>query len=43
MNTIEEVTNRGGHGFLTTRTDVSTVAGEPVVAVWSKLVVRGEA
>lgn len=42
-NTIEEITNRGGHGFLTTRTDVSTVAGEPVVAVWSKIVVRGEA
>ncbi|MET8909810.1 MaoC family dehydratase N-terminal domain-containing protein [Micromonospora sp. NPDC004551] len=43
VNTIEDVTNRGGHGFLTTRTDVSTVAGEPVVAVWSKIVVRGEA
>ncbi|WP_410815053.1 MaoC family dehydratase N-terminal domain-containing protein [Micromonospora sp. 067-2] len=42
-STIEDVTTRGGHGFLTTRTDVSTVAGEPVVAVWSKIVVRGEA
>ncbi|ROT34139.1 MaoC family dehydratase N-terminal domain-containing protein [Micromonospora sp. HM5-17] len=42
VNTVEEITNRGGHGFLTTRTDVSTVAGEPVVTVWSKLVVRGE-
>ncbi|WP_174535990.1 MaoC family dehydratase N-terminal domain-containing protein [Micromonospora chalcea] len=43
VSTIEEVTTRGGHGFLTTRTDVSTVDGEPVVAVWSKIVVRGEA
>ncbi|WCN80905.1 MaoC family dehydratase N-terminal domain-containing protein [Micromonospora sp. LH3U1] len=42
-NIIEDVSNRGGHGFLTTRTDVSTVGGEPVVAVWSKIVVRGEA
>ncbi|WP_433535775.1 FAS1-like dehydratase domain-containing protein [Micromonospora sp. CA-249363] len=42
-NTIEEVTNRGGHGLLTTRTDVSTVAGEPVVAVWARYVIRGEA
>ncbi len=42
VNTIEEVTSRGGHGFLTTRTDVTTVAGELVVTVWSKLVVRGE-
>ncbi|MEU6207501.1 MaoC family dehydratase N-terminal domain-containing protein [Micromonospora musae] len=43
VSTIEDITNRGGHGFLTTRTEISTVAGEPVVAVWSKLVVRGEA
>ena len=43
VNTIEDVSTRGGHGFLTTRTDVSTTAGEPVVAVWSKIVVRGEA
>ena len=43
VSTIEEVTTRGGHGFLTTRTDVSTVDGEPVVAVWSKIVVPGEA
>ncbi|MDG4806298.1 MaoC family dehydratase N-terminal domain-containing protein [Micromonospora sp. WMMD1120] len=41
-NTIEDVSTRGGHGFLTTRTDVSTVGGEPVVAVWAKYVVRGE-
>ncbi|MEO3744112.1 MaoC family dehydratase N-terminal domain-containing protein [Plantactinospora sp. B5E13] len=43
VNTVEEITARGGHGFLTTRTEVSTPAGEPVVTVWSKLVVRGEA
>jgi acyl dehydratase len=42
VNTVEEITSRGGHGFLTTRTDVRTLAGEPVVSVWSKLVVRGE-
>ncbi|MFI5832284.1 MaoC family dehydratase N-terminal domain-containing protein [Micromonospora sp. NPDC051300] len=43
VSTIEDVSTRGGHGFLTTRTDVSTVDGEPVVAVWAKIVVRGEA
>ena len=43
VSAIEDVTTRGGHGILTTRTDVSTAAGEPVVAVWSKFVVRGEA
>lgn len=42
VNTVEEITTRGGHSFLTTRTEVGTVAGEPVVSVWSKLVVRGE-
>ncbi|GAA4687801.1 MaoC family dehydratase N-terminal domain-containing protein [Phytohabitans rumicis] len=42
VNTIEEIISRGGHEFLTTRTDVTTTAGEPVVSVWSKLVVRGE-
>jgi acyl dehydratase len=41
VNTVEDITSRGGHDFLTTRTDVTTVAGEPVVSVWSKLVVRG--
>jgi acyl dehydratase len=42
VNTVEEILSRGGHDFMTTRTDVSTSAGEPVVSVWSKLVVRGE-
>ncbi|KXK63575.1 hypothetical protein AWW66_02150 [Micromonospora rosaria] len=40
--TIEEITQRGGHDFLTTRTEVVTTAGEPVVTMWSKIVVRGE-
>ncbi|HEY6594627.1 MAG TPA: MaoC family dehydratase N-terminal domain-containing protein [Asanoa sp.] len=39
---IEEITSRGGHDFVTARTDVTTTAGEPVVTAWSKLVVRGE-
>jgi acyl dehydratase len=39
---IEESMTRAGHGFLTTRTEVATEAGEPVVTVWSRLVVRGE-
>jgi acyl dehydratase len=42
VNTVEEITSRGGHDFLTTRTDVNTTAGEHVVAAWSKLVVRGD-
>ncbi|MER5337629.1 MaoC family dehydratase N-terminal domain-containing protein [Micromonospora sp. NPDC002717] len=39
---VEDVSSRGGHDFLTTRTEVGTSTGEPVVTVWSKLVVRGE-
>jgi acyl dehydratase len=39
--TIEEITERGGHEFMTTRVDVTTPAGESVVTVWNKLVVRG--
>ncbi len=42
VNSVDEITSRGGHDFVTTRTDVRTVAGEPVVTVWSRLVVRGE-
>nr|WP_221376876.1 MaoC family dehydratase N-terminal domain-containing protein [Actinoplanes polyasparticus] len=42
VNSVDEITSRGGHDFLTTRTEVTTVAGEPVVTVWSKLVQRGE-
>jgi acyl dehydratase len=40
VNTVEEIVERGGHEFLTTRTEVTTAAGEPVVTAWSKLVVR---
>jgi acyl dehydratase len=39
---VEDVTSRGGHDLLTTRTEVSTTGGEPVVTVWSKLVARGD-
>lgn len=42
VSTVEDITSRGGHDFLTMRTDVRTVSGEPVVTTWSKLVVRGE-
>ena len=42
VNTVDEITSRGGHDFITTRTQVSTADGEPVVTVWSKLVQRGE-
>jgi acyl dehydratase len=40
--TIEEITSRGGHDFVMTRTDVATEAGEHVLSAWSRLVVRGE-
>jgi acyl dehydratase len=39
---VEEITQRGGHDFITTRTDLSTESGELVVTAWSKLVQRGE-
>ena len=42
VNSVDEITSRGGHEFVTTRTEVRTEAGEPVVTVWSKLVQRGE-
>jgi acyl dehydratase len=41
VNSVDEITSRGGHDFLTTRTEVTTAEGEPVVTVWSKLVQRG--
>jgi acyl dehydratase len=40
--TVEEITERAGHEFLTTRYQIDTSSGEPVVTVWTKLVVRGE-
>ncbi|MBB3097390.1 acyl dehydratase [Actinoplanes campanulatus] len=42
VNSVDEIISRGGHEFITTRTEVTTEAGEPVVTVWSKLVQRGE-
>lgn len=40
--TIEKIRTAAGNDILTTRTDVATVAGEPVVTAWSTLVVRAE-
>ena len=34
--------SRGGHDFVSTRTEVTADGGEPVLTAWSKLVVRGE-
>jgi acyl dehydratase len=42
INNIEEIMTRAGNDFLTTRQEVQTAAGEPVVTVWHKTVVRGE-
>jgi acyl dehydratase len=38
---VEEIMTRAGSDFITTRTDITTDAGEQVVSVWSRLVVRG--
>src|SRR3954467_12253296 len=35
VNSVDEITSRGGHDFLTTRTEVTTETGEPIVTVWS--------
>jgi acyl dehydratase len=42
VSTVEEITQRGGHDFITTRADVTTEAGEPLLTAWMKLVQRGE-
>ena len=42
VNVVEDITSRGGHDFMTTRSEVTTDAGELVVTVWAKLVQRGE-
>jgi acyl dehydratase len=39
---IEEITSRGGHDFITTRVDITSPDGEPIVSTWAKLVQRGE-
>jgi acyl dehydratase len=38
---VEDILSRGGHDFVTTRTEVTTHCGELVLTAWSKLVVRG--
>ncbi len=40
---VEDIRAVAGNDILTTRVDVATDSGEPVVAVWSSLLVRGEA
>jgi acyl dehydratase len=40
--TISEISGRAGLSLLTTRTDITSAAGEPVATAISKLVVRGE-
>ncbi len=40
--TVAEITERGGHGFLTTRTEITDASGDLVVTATAKLVVRGE-
>ncbi len=40
--TIEDITFRAGNDFLVTRTELFAEDAEPVVTVWSKMVIRGE-
>ncbi len=42
VSTVEDITQRGGHDFITTRADVTTESGEPLLTAWMKLVQRGE-
>jgi acyl dehydratase len=39
--TVEDITERAGHEFINARIDLTTTAGEPVVTMWHKLVIRG--
>jgi acyl dehydratase len=39
---IESIRSAGGHDMVTSRSDVSTPDGEPVVTAYSTLVVRGD-
>ena len=41
--TVEKIRTVAGNDFLTTRTDVASDTGEPVLTAWSTLVVRGDA
>jgi acyl dehydratase len=40
--TVEEIRTAAGNDLITTRADVATVAGEPVLTATSTIVVRGE-
>src|SRR5262245_35864757 len=42
VTTVGEIMSRAGNDFVTTRTEMSTEDGEPVVTVSSRLVIRGE-
>jgi acyl dehydratase len=37
---VEEIMARAGNEFLTTRVDITTDTGDPVVSIWARLVVR---
>lgn len=39
--TVADISERGGHGFLTTHTEITAPGGEAVVTAIAKLVVRG--
>ncbi len=39
--TIEDIQSRVGNDFITTRGEISTEDGEPVLTLWCRLVVRG--
>lgn len=39
---VEDVQSRGGHGLVTTRTEVTNETGEPIVTSWGRLVIRGQ-
>jgi acyl dehydratase len=39
--TLESIRSAGGHDMVTSRSDVSTTDGEPVVTAYATLVVRG--
>jgi acyl dehydratase len=41
-NSIEEIMSRVGNDFITVRSEIFTVEGEPVVTMSCRLVVRGE-
>jgi hypothetical protein len=41
QHTIESITSRSGHDFITIRAELTTPEGERVVRVWIKLVQRG--